>query len=62
MDMFGAKSIPTPVVGCVMWTPGMLNTVNCSSIEGMYLVMGFSKQILDSIEILVIKDYIIIIN
>ena len=52
----------TPVVGCVMWTPGMLNTVNCSSIEGMYLVMGFSKQILDSIEILVIKDYIIIFN
>ena len=30
----------TPVVGCVMWTPGMLNTVNCSSIEGMYLVGG----------------------
>ena len=22
-----------------MWTPGMLNTVNCSSIEGMYLVV-----------------------
>ena len=36
----------TPVVGCVMWTPGMLNTVNCSSIEGMYLVVMILMMIM----------------